>query len=571
MNALAQLELPEREPPRRETFDWHPRALGAWIDELPLANLGAAAPQVYRALHQLNRWELPARERLAALERLVPLVDYLVQALRRRCLGRPLPLQGNTARAAALARRLLAETALGHEIAASSMPGGLRRRHRVALALQRALHFRARELLEHWLVYRPPEPGLWARVHQLFALAEAEGVSTTRVRATDGSGASPGTAYKQLLLCAAVGPHRLAQHEIPEAWALLGRLADSARLTEPGASDASGEAVYRVPRSADGPPHAAITELDRSDDRLLETAPLLAALQRTLDTARGAPGRLTQADPELASRLALALAAVPRRRHRRLRAEARTEVQAGFAQVHAILCERLGRPTEAIERERSRFEAGTPQASRERRDVWSVLYPNELLSALREADGEQADAGRTEAGRHQPAQADDDVWQLVNISATGYCLLAGDTTPRRLGVGELLLLRELAGRGLPAQLGAVRWLRATDKGGLEVGIEILGTDPVPLELRAELEGGRFGPLERALLLPRNEHRDQPPTLLAPGPHFAAGRGARLRHGRRESELDLLREHDATAHYVQLEFQRRHADDDAGELTTLLGD
>lgn len=555
MTTPPALELPARSTPQREEFDWHPRAIGSWIDGLPVANLAETGPQVFRALNRLNRWALPVGERLAALERLLPLVDYLVHALRRHCLGRPLPLRGNAAGAATLARRLLAEAALGHEIAATEVPSGLRRRRRLALALEHALRLRGRELLEHWLAYDAPGEGLWARVHRLFALAEAEGVAGARVRASDGSGASPGEAYKQLLLCAAIGPHRLDQHEIVEVWELLGRLADSARLGEAGADEGNDDAVYRVPRSADGPPHAAIPELDRADDRTLQTTPLLQRLRRALSGGQGRSGELTRLDPELSGRIALALAAVPTRRHRRLRAEARAEVQAGFRQVHATLCERLGRRADAAERERSRFEASTPRAEQSARpDLWSVLYPSELLASLREADRVADDVP---AAPH-PAHAEDDIWQLVNISASGYCLLSGDQAPRRLAVGELLLMRELAGRGLPAQLGAVRWLRAAPRHGLEVGIEILGSDPVPLELRAERDDGRFGPAERALLLPRVEGRDQPPTLLAPGPHFVAGRRARLCHGNRETELDLLRERDGSAHYVQLDF-RRHSD------------
>lgn len=568
MTTVPPLELPARDSPRREVFDWHPRAVAAWMDALPMANLDETGPQVHRTLHQLNRWDLPARERLALLERLAPLVDYLVQALRRHYLGRPLPLQGDAAAAAELGRRLLAEMALGHEIAASEIGGGLLRGRRIALALEHAIRLRARELLERWLAYVPAEAGSWQRLHRLYALAESDGVAGHRVRDTDGGGASPATRYKQVLLCAAIGPHRLGQHEITEVWALLGNLADSARLIDVGGDAPATEAVYRVPRGADGPPRAPVDGLDRPDDRVLRTAPLLERLERSLDRIRRRPGRLPRVDPELSARIMLALGAVPRRRHRRLRAGARAEVHAGFRQVHTFLCEHLGRSAEAAERERSRFTAETPRAeAREPPDVWSVLYPNELISSLRAADERPPDHAAAGEPRDHPEER---IWQLINISAGGYCLLSAGQAPVRIGVGELVLLRERAGRGLPLQLGAVRWMRSAEEGGLEVGIEILGSDPVPIQLRAEHEDGRFGPVERALLLPRAAGRDQPPTLLAPGPQFAAGRGARLCQGNRETDLALVRERDGTAHYVQLEFQRRTRSADDDGLGALVG-
>lgn len=561
--AKVTLDIPDRLPPTRDSFDWRPRAVEDWLQNLPVANLGETSRQVFEALRAVNRLDIPAPQRLAFLLQTREIVAYIADGLRKHYLGRELPLRTKPRTVATLATVLLQEMALGFEIAVQGL-GGRRKR---ATALQQALFHRGRVLLEHWLIYQAPPPGSWSRLHDLYRIAEQAGLSEQHARlagrARNGHVDTPASAYKLTVLVAAAGPARMPAGEVLDTWRLLSHWAHGARLGEAEREDAGG-AAFRIPRTADAPPHAAVPSLDRPDDRLLDTTELLRVMDRELTRTvrslafwRRKP--LADVHPELANRVLLALGAVPSRQHPRMRAKARVQVVVGLTRLHRILNRELGRDETDLEDVSRHFEARDPhRRSPDDTDIWDLIYPSELLRALAR---ENAANRLAEPPRHEELQD----WNLVNISRGGYCLLSGSPEVARVQVGELILLREVAGRDLPWQLGAIRWMRSLHDHGLQLGVEILAPSPIPVHLRAEHGSGNFGPVERGLLLPAVEATEQPPTLIAPGPHYEAGRRARVRHDRKDIALILERELDSTVHYAQFDFRRGNPLDAADDL------
>lgn len=553
MNTAAKLNLetPDRLPPTRDSFDWRPRAVEDWLQNLPVANLGETSRQVFEALRAVNRLDIPAPQRLAFLLQSREIVAYVADGLRKHYLGRELPLRNRPRTVATLAIMLLQELALGFEIAVE----GLRSRRKLAVALHQALFYRGRALLEHWIVYLAPPPQSWSRLHNLYRIAEQLGLADQRVRVEDAAGRTdtPASAYKLTVLVAAAGPSRMPAAEILDAWRLLAHWAHSARLGDAGQEGAEG-AAFRIPRSADAPPHPAVPSLNREDDRLLDTTELLRLIDQELSrTARPLAfwrrKPLADIHPELVNQLLLALGAVPSRQHPRMRAKARVQVVVGLTRLHRILNRELGRDETDLEDVSHHFQARAPyRRAVDDTDIWDLIYPTELLRAL----------ARENAARRlpdPPVHEELQDWNLVNISRGGYCLLSGSPEAARVQVGDLILLREVAGRDLPWQLGAIRWMRSFREQGLQLGVEILAPSPIPVHLRAEHDDGSFGPVERGLLLPAVEATEQPPSLIAPGPQYETGRHARVRHERKDISLILERELDSTVHYQQFEFRR----------------
>jgi hypothetical protein len=544
------LETPARQPPTRDSFNWRPRPLEDWLQNLPVANLGETSRQVYEALRSVNRMEIPPAERLTFMLQLRDIVAYVSEGLRKHYLGRELPLRNKPRTVATLAILLLQEMALGFEIAAQDLNG----RRRLATALHQALLFRGRVLLEHWIVYLSPPQGSWRRLHELYRLAEQQGIADERARfAGAGRHESPAAAYKLAILVAAAGPSRMPPGDILDSWRLLRHWAHSARLGEASAGD-DDIAAFRIPRSADAPPHATVTDLNRDDDRLLDTSELLRLIEREFATTvrprafwRRQP--LADVSPELVNRVLLALGAVPSRQHPRMRARARVQVAVGLTRLHRILNRELGRDERELDDAGRHFQAREPsRPGVGDTDVWDLVYPAELLRTLAR---DSAASRLPEPPRHEELQD----WNLVNISRGGYCLLSGSPEVSRVQVGELILLREVAGRDLPWQLGAIRWLRAIRDQGLQLGVEILAPSPIPVHMRAQHDDGHFGPVERGLMLPAVDATEQPPSLIAPGPHYVSDRRVQVRHGNKNIDLTLGRVFDNTTHYLQFEFRQ----------------
>ncbi|MDN5872568.1 MAG: hypothetical protein L0H73_17905, partial [Nitrococcus sp.] len=233
------LTVPEREPMGPGSFDYRPRSIEDWLQNLPVANLGLTSRTIYESLHSCNRAELPPSMRLHYLEQLREIVRYIGAGLRKHYLGRGLPLRAKPRRIVTLAVRLLQEMALGYEVlvetAREHQSLRFSRRH-FACALDRAMRYRARVLLENWLVYQAAPADTWRRLHDLFAIAEQTGLSEQRVADSLLVGAhkrsTPGQTYRQVLLLAAAAPQRMHHSDIVDAYRLLEHWAAAARLVE---------------------------------------------------------------------------------------------------------------------------------------------------------------------------------------------------------------------------------------------------------------------------------------------------------------------------------------------------
>ncbi|HKJ94116.1 MAG TPA: hypothetical protein VKA32_00635 [Gammaproteobacteria bacterium] len=551
------LSVPKRQPADARTDEYRARAVEDWVQNLPVANLGETSRQVFERLRDANRLELPAAQRLAFLEQLREMVLYVADGLRKHYLGRELPLRDKARRVAGLATVLLQEFALGYEIVVRTGDGrDLGRRGR-AQALQRALFVRGRILLENWLVYQSPPPDTWQRVHALYTTALSTGTADQRLKDDSGHYAdgrvTPATTYKHIVLLAVAGPLSLPTVEIIDSWRLLAHWADKAEIVDAG-DDRSGNAVFRVPRQTDAGPHAAVRELDRDDDRVLLVSTLVSAVERELSrTGQGLAfwrrKPLADVQPALASRLLLALGSVPSRQAARMKARAKVEVVIGLSRIHRVLAREEGQGEDMVEESRQRFEARDTNAGRDDHDVWDLIYPNEMMQAMEQEQRRQG--GAHHAVEHDEASA----WHLVNLSAGGYCLLSDPSESNRIQVGDLILLREMARRGMPWQVGVMRWMRSLRDRGLQMGIEILAASAVAVQLRSQHADGHFGPVERGLYLPPTSATDLPATLVVPGAHYRTGREVRLRYQRRESTFLLERERETTPQFVQFEFRR----------------
>ncbi|EAR21231.1 hypothetical protein [Nitrococcus mobilis] len=560
-STTSHLPIPKQEPAGPGSFDYRPHSVEDWLQNLPVVNLSVTSRAVYESLQACNRQQLHPSLRLRYLEQLREIVCYIGNGLRKQYMGRALPLRPKPKGIVTLALLLLQEMALGYEIlieTAHSQPRPAFGHHqRRACALDRAIRYRSQVLLESWVVYQAPPTDTWRRLHTLYAIAEAAGLSEQRVidsqLASRRHRSTPGRAYRQVVLLAAAGPQRMHHSEILDAYRLLEQWAAVARLVAPE-DPAASEALFWVPHALDAPPQPYTVGSTGPQDRLLLTDALQRLTEREFSTTtKGLFGRrkaLADIHPELSRRLSLALGAVTdRRRQSRMRITARILAVPGLTAIHRALSHELGEDVETIDPAHDRFQCrNAPLAEHEAPDVWDLIYPAELLGVMPQ-EPQRSIHDLPHHSRHEETLD----WSLINVSAGGYCLVSGPQQNSHARVGELIAMREMTDRKPPWQLGAIRWMRVLPEQTLQIGVQILASSPSPIQLRAEHAEHRFGPLERGLLLPAVTATDQSATLIAPGRNYAAQRRARVRYGQRETAVKLSREIDATAHYVQLEF------------------
>lgn len=558
MAKTTRLTFPEQESQPAGRGTTRPRAVRAWLAGLPAADPAETGRSVYQALAHSNRRPLSPGRRLAFLGELHTTIGQSIEGLRGRYRERALPLRGEPRKTAILATRLLQEMALGHEIALDELRGKSSTSSRLTQALTTALRYRSLVLVENWLIYETPPPGTWKRLHQLYQIAIENRVTQRRARVSwceRQERVTAAASYKQICLTAATSPLQLDRGEIVAVWTLLGHWARSAEIS---ALSSDGDEVFRIPRQDDRPPHPGIGGLNREDDRFLITTPLIQRVQRELRRYHSRLPSLRRPPaaahyPELSQRLLIALAAVPSRQHRRIKVQSRIQSVLGLSQGHQTLSEERGLPTAGNDTRERAFQGRDRGGTAKERDVWDMIRPSDVDPSFEQRWRGQ---GPEQQRRAQTKEASSNVeqWQLVNISPRGYCLLANPDQTYRARVGELLMLRETASRGREWQLGVVRWLRGLGGKNLQLGVQILGTDPQPVMIRHQLQNGRYGPQERGFLLPAREANQGTATLIAPGRHYQPGQTVSLRYGQARAEIFLGYCRETSNHFAQTEFE-----------------
>lgn len=528
---LPSINSPETTSERTpEPFDVHPAAVDAWVDNLPLADVSKTCGLVFNALAETNTRSLAPPSRYKLLERLREPVHYLTDALTRRFANAALPLAPQTNRIAALLYGLQLEMAKGYQRIASPLLGleGLRQDFNLlAAALQRALCYYGQALLTSYRVYRPVPPGLWRTVHGLYDAAERKGVQRSPVKDAfyhHGQATIVETQYKQSLLLSLADPLHLASDDISRLALLLGPWAALCRLYRADDPDAPADGRL-VDLSSDLPP---ARRGSRPADphpgwRLLDIAPLPEALRHDLTqpppaafraaVARGLPAE--QLWQSLIRHLLTAWGPATKRSFSRNEGSL-AEMQAviGVSGCHRLLSEEDDTKMEVP------FSFGQDSSRALRR---RSRLDEELVAST----------------------------MVINEGANGVCLRWVDAFPGRVRVNEVLALRR--SRTEKWGVAAVRWLKTLGQRGLELGVELLGPELIPVKVRHCDDGETQREYLKSLYLPEVPALRQPASLLLPASFFRADEVISLWMGRQVQRLRLAEAAESNTVYSRFLF------------------
>jgi hypothetical protein len=168
---------------------------------------------------------------------------------------------------------------------------------------------------------------------------------------------------------------------------------------------------------------------------------------------------------------------------------------------------------------------------------------------------EHVELSQTAAWRTVNVQFSLQPWRTLNVSNGGYGLLWDKDVPSKAHVGELVGILDSApgdaGRWL---LGVIRRMRYLPRRGLEVGVEILSTEPRSVSLSALQADSTLGAPIDGLLLPEPVDHSRPATLIAPLLSCRGSERVVLTHGRDETIVRLAKLVTASGAFVQFEIR-----------------
>jgi len=552
------LTIAERHNPTKQNFDYRSASVEKWVQALPVGNVGETARLVYGALHEVNRLNISWRDRQRFLEQLRQPVHYIQESLTKRYSGMAFPLPHKTQRIASLSQTLYLEMALGYKTAIEEMLGSsflTRDNKALTEVIHRAVRYLSQAMLASYQIYAPHPQNSWFELHMLYLHAEYKKLHQTPVSDRFNTAmpeSSIARVYKQILLLALASPYRLRQgcaKQLHEALTLWAGHAHIIPYNSPEASDA----LFVVHMdSDDAPDYQAFNHRDCNTElcRLVDTRQLTHILQEELKH-RASEGQSGTISPKLMQQLIRSWGVAPKRHFSRNERESMIEVVVGSSMLHQALAHQLGDESQYSKRSsyESRSIANVSQTASE--DVWDIFASSKIQSHY------EAYEKDLQPKPSQPREPDLQIqqWQIRNESAGGYRLALAPEQQAKVQVGELLGLRNPQSNNT-WEIGAVRWIRQPAEGGLEIGVQVLAPQALPVTVRNLKAGGRAAQHQYALLLPDIPVIGQPASLITPILLFTPGNEVHLHMPGKEMRVmlsDILQD---SGNFVQFRFSAK---------------
>lgn len=540
-----------------------PRDLKRWIANLPKANIGETARQLYQGLNELNQLLTPSDNRLQLLELLRPEVYYVCKHLERHFLHQAIVLDERSRKVANLCQALQSHLAIGYKQIVIRITQHFSK-DRVPLltqALQRAIHCLNGALIRATELYCPVPEGLWLELHQLYRIGCEHQLQHQSVRdelASQTQSLSIEHAYVVALLLGASRCNQLRQNQIARLAEVLEPWSQRIKLQP----DKPDNGLFAVAPDLDSGPRYRVKFPAEQQECLLgiDPQPLVAAiesrLQQTADKASPLPVP-TGLNLDTLQHLHAAWGQASERGFQRTVGHGTLTLCVGMSALHFYLGGK--RPFNDILKKPgarpAQFSATNPGGRA--KDQWNqafdaapqgtadILLPYEEIEYphLQNDDSHEA----FDRQQHFPTYA----LPVINHSPGGYCLAWPGAVPAELQAGEMVGIEDTAGQGW--SVAVVRWIRQVRGGGTQMGIEQVAPYAEPCGLQLIRSSDEHSQYLRGLLLPAISAIDLPATLLAPRLPFQEGNKVLINTNGQERPAELERRVTSTNSFNQFAY------------------
>ena len=169
-----ELKVPEQKTASLSFCDTTPKAFRAWVDQLPMANIGESSRQLYHAIIELNHLFLTPQMRIQYLEAIRGSIHFVCNELSRHFLGLAVALPEKQRKIANLTQALQLHLASGYKLCLLEYldNGGLdKNRKHIAIAIHRAISELAATIVRSHQLYCPSPAHSWLECHRLYRFA----------------------------------------------------------------------------------------------------------------------------------------------------------------------------------------------------------------------------------------------------------------------------------------------------------------------------------------------------------------------------------------------------------------
>jgi len=584
-----KLRLPEQNAPAADATPNNPRKLKKVLSELPNSNMGELTRQTYIILRDLNRQTMPNKHRLENLEMIRVLTRDIFNNLKKYFINRTLPLPEKSQKIVNLNQSILQELIHGYEIIAYEASNKIDASvddKTLSIAICRSLNYLSEMLLRSSEVYEPCPKSLWLDAHQLFDFAESRNIISKVV--ADKNGEHEKTtienSYKQLLLFILARPIALRQRDSERVFK---KLYDWSQLADIGhqMSEDQVDRAFIVRINEDKQPNY-LSKYDLKDTspfRILNPSRLVTHIKEKADQmgqekqklaigdaipletlqalasswGESAKRRFSRAERHGHINVAIGLSNSAKAIRESLKKENKVDAKTGFVRTAAAKRQDPDFTLESLSEEKSDFTGYVThtELSDNPNNSWDMVAKGRALTDA--YDKQQKLVDDEEQLMKRQAQANSH-WEIVNISAGGYCLRWNSDDTSKAQIGELIALQEFdAKHNFEWRIGVIRWMQFTQENGLEIGVQVIS--PKVTTANAQRANRPQEVPFDCLMMPGIKALQQSPSTILPSHAFKPGDKLVVRILERKLEITLGETKEHTGSFTQFTYKNTEVD------------
>ena len=576
-----KLNIPAQDLQAFNLFALNAEAARTWAQGLPVTNTRSVVQQLRKAVNDLNHMRLAPEVRYDIMEVLRPNLDVALSNLSKRFLNQPLVMPEQPRQMAELADGLYGMASTAYSIVAIEtiqQRDSIRGTNPARLtceAVQRALVFGGRKILQAMQLNRPAEANGWLALHQLYALADAQQLANLPVAEPLSGGGTVTATYLQALMLGCCKPNQLRQSDLAALYRGLQEWGALVRLEPPP----KGEGLFLVDLDSDQPPlYSSLYEGKPGVQfRYLNTDALIKCLEM-LKTEAGSEDIYLDQDTSLPSNvldhLIASLGSMSLRNFNRAASGNPLWVCVGLSSTHYHVAgervfEQLLHGDSYVAPASARVSGNPFLHNPEKSDLWQQANPeqdydpDEKVQQLEaESDLEHQveldETARAELLSEEDSQLPPDQRypvfqvQLADTSPGGYCIEWTAELPGDIRAGDIVSLKER--QDTEWVIAVIRWVSQLRNARTLIGLELLSPRALPYGARIPRKTGDQTAPMRVLLLPEIKLVGQPHTLITPRTGFRERQKITLLSGGEEHHVQLLRQVNATGSFAQFDFR-----------------
>lgn len=571
-NTTIKLKLPQQDFAGEPLFEPSAEAAAEWVQSLPVTNTNFLVELVAQALADLNQTKVAPEVRFAIMATLLPNLQIALLNLSKRFLNQPLIMPDEPRRMAELSDELLTMATTGYTIVAIEtiqQRDAIRNTNPARLtceAIQRALLFTGRKVLQNFQLHRPMDIHGWQTLHQLYALADRQKLADLPVPEPLSGGSTIKTTYLQAVLIGCCKANQLRHSDLSALYRGFQQWSERVHFD----SIPTGNDLFLVDLDSDQAP--LYTSLSRGEPgpsyRYIDTTTVVEHLTELKAQAGGSGinfDKNTHVPLNLLDHLITALSSMSLRNFKRSNTNNELRICVGLNSTHfhvagerlfeELVCNTGNVDSEPGEPAGNHFLNPLSQA-----DVWQVANPGDYSGDLKLVPNLLVDLdSNTKAKLFQENASDLPVAErypifkakLADASPGGYCLEWTAELPGDIKAGDIVGLKEEEHNEWV--IAVIRWVSRLSNARTLIGLELLSPRAIAYGASIHQKGEDKAPPMRVLLLPEIKVVGQPQTLITPRTSFKERQKVTLGTSSEAWSIQLLRHITSTGSFSQFEF------------------